>query len=228
VDCRKEVVGRLVITCAKTEPQASQPLDAPVIPLDDVAQVLHLTQLGNEAKIRRDPSFRDGFRIGRVLVHSDRARAHRARLSQCLAKERFAVASRFAPDPSVAGGDRDRSGVASGGAGPICIGRGQPVGRQSTFCFPWRAPDAVAGSRMRVSSAASNAPRSAAMDASDAASVPSSISFPPGDIVPATGQRKVLVEFAANDMAVVEMLGADQHFAVCHLSRRTTRGSSAP
>src|SRR5215213_9396270 len=74
---------------AKAQTGSDQALDAPMILLDDVVEVLDLAQPGEAPQLTLALHRRDRGRIGRVLVDRDRARIARMGLAQRLAEEAF-------------------------------------------------------------------------------------------------------------------------------------------
>ncbi len=72
---------------AEAEPRPNQPFDPPVVLLDDVVQILALPQTREAPQFTRSLHLRRRARIGRILVHRDRARVYGVRLRQRLAEE---------------------------------------------------------------------------------------------------------------------------------------------
>ena len=74
---------------AKAEPRPDQALDAPMVLLDDVVEVLDLAQAREPPQLTIALHRRDRGRIGRILVDRDRAWVSRVRLPERLAEEPF-------------------------------------------------------------------------------------------------------------------------------------------
>src|SRR4051812_29264555 len=72
---------------AKAQTGSDQAFDAPMVLLNDVVEVLNLAQPGEAPQLTLALHRRDRGRIGRVLVHRERAGVDRVRLAQRLAEE---------------------------------------------------------------------------------------------------------------------------------------------
>src|SRR3954469_20795215 len=72
---------------AKAQPRPDQAFDAPMVLLNDVVEVLDLAQPREAPQLTLALHRRDRGRIGRILVHRERARVPRVRLPKRLAEE---------------------------------------------------------------------------------------------------------------------------------------------